>query len=701
MREKMTVIFVGLACAFLLMIIFEWGAQGDCFKGSARKADEIGKVNGISLLNKDYDDMFQELRQQKLQEEGKTNLTEAEENEIREKAWDQAVMTKLLQEKMDEYGVVVTNQEVREFLLYNPPDFLRRNFMDSATHQFNQAAYFQALNDPHNDTLVAKLSAQMREELKKQKLSSLLQISMRTTRSEMWERYENTNAKATFEVIRIKPTKSAKEFASTVTEEEIKKYYEDHTYQYKRDEGRKVKFVIFRELPTAKDSALLAERIEGLKKKWAAMPLNASDSTVAELARDYTEQPVQPAVMNPPSALNQYSNSDEIINGAIGSVYTVAGQGVIKAMRIMDVRDSGDENYHAKSILIGFGNPQNKDSAKALATKLMADIHAGADFADIAKKYSQDQSARNGGDMRWLAPKLYLPEFEAAAMKAPIGQLEGPIETVAGYHIFQVLGRTRKNLKLATISITPRSSSTTQKMVLQQANLFHEKAKKEGFDQAAQTSNLRVQSDVPPITRKGQPLFGYRPWTNYLFELSAGDITAPVRIPAAKLVVVAQVTESQAEGIKPLDSLIKDQIKNVIAKRKAIEAMAPRAKEIRGMLNPGDDLAKIGAVDTNLKPFTVSAGPAESVGGLGTEYSVNIAAFNMKPGEISQPIMGDAGYYIIKLLDLKQADKQMFEAQKTKQFETLSQEKQQRFFGQWLENLKSKATIVDYRSHSR
>ena len=75
MREKMTVIFAGLAGAFLLMIIFEWGAQGDFFKGNSRKADEIGKVNGMSITKKDYDDMLQEMRQQKLQEAKKTKAS--------------------------------------------------------------------------------------------------------------------------------------------------------------------------------------------------------------------------------------------------------------------------------------------------------------------------------------------------------------------------------------------------------------------------------------------------------------------------------------------------------------------------------------------------------------------------------------------------------------------------------------------------
>ena len=44
MRERMTVIFAGLAGAFLLMIVFEWGAQGDFFRASRPEQGVIGKV---------------------------------------------------------------------------------------------------------------------------------------------------------------------------------------------------------------------------------------------------------------------------------------------------------------------------------------------------------------------------------------------------------------------------------------------------------------------------------------------------------------------------------------------------------------------------------------------------------------------------------------------------------------------------------
>jgi rRNA maturation endonuclease Nob1 len=429
--------------------------------------------------------------------------------------------------------------------------------------------------------------------------------------------------------------------------------------------------------------------------------LNTPDSVVNDLARGYSDAGYQPAQLMTPTLFGDYSNSDEILNAKVGDVVSGVNTGQMKVMRVLGEQDTGSMIfYHAKNITIGFGRPENKDSAKLFAQKLYNDLKAGADFTSTARQYSQDPSVRRGGDMHWLGQKMYIPQVEEIALKAPIGEVQAPIETNNGFVIIQVVGRTKRKIKVGTIPVDIRPSSQTTKMVQQQANIFREKAVKDGFDQAAQAQSLRVTSEAPPVVKKGsQPMFGYMPWVNYLFDLSSGDITVPVRIPTARLTVVAQVTDALPEGVKPLDSLMKEQIKVAIAKHKSIEALASKAKELRAALSPGDDLSKLTSLDSNYRPTQVSMGPAESTPGVGTDYAVNNVAFAMKVGEISQPIEGEGGYYIIKLIDLKPADKKQFDAQKTQEFEKLNQEKQQRFFGQWLDQLKDKAKVIDYRSH--
>ncbi|MBU3537439.1 peptidylprolyl isomerase [Polynucleobacter sp. UK-Gri1-W3] len=64
-----------------------------------------------------------------------------------------------------------------------------------------------------------------------------------------------------------------------------------------------------------------------------------------------------------------------------------------------------------------------------------------ADFAELAKKYSEDGSAANGGDLGWMSPGDLVPEFEQAMNRLQIGEVSNPVKTEFGWHLIQVLDR--------------------------------------------------------------------------------------------------------------------------------------------------------------------------------------------------------------------------------------------------------------------
>ena len=64
-----------------------------------------------------------------------------------------------------------------------------------------------------------------------------------------------------------------------------------------------------------------------------------------------------------------------------------------------------------------------------------------ADFADLAKKYSEDGSASNGGELGWMSPGDLVPEFEQAMNRLQIGEVSNPVKTEFGWHLIQVLER--------------------------------------------------------------------------------------------------------------------------------------------------------------------------------------------------------------------------------------------------------------------
>ena len=71
-----------------------------------------------------------------------------------------------------------------------------------------------------------------------------------------------------------------------------------------------------------------------------------------------------------------------------------------------------------------------------------------ADFAELAKKYSEDGSAANGGNLGWMGPGDLVPEFDQAMNRLQIGEVSNPVKTEFGWHLIQVLERREAQLTL-------------------------------------------------------------------------------------------------------------------------------------------------------------------------------------------------------------------------------------------------------------
>ncbi len=77
---------------------------------------------------------------------------------------------------------------------------------------------------------------------------------------------------------------------------------------------------------------------------------------------------------------------------------------------------------------------KSEDEAKSLLSR----TNAGEDFGELAKKYSQCPSGRNGGDLDWFGRGQMVREFETAAFDGEKGAVVGPIKTQFGWHLIKV-----------------------------------------------------------------------------------------------------------------------------------------------------------------------------------------------------------------------------------------------------------------------
>ncbi|MBK9985020.1 MAG: peptidylprolyl isomerase [Saprospiraceae bacterium] len=99
-----------------------------------------------------------------------------------------------------------------------------------------------------------------------------------------------------------------------------------------------------------------------------------------------------------------------------------------------------------------------EERAKALQkiNSIKDQIKAGADFEELARKYSDDGSAKDGGNLGWTTRGNFVPEFEGAAFQLEKGQISDVVESEFGFHIIQLIERRVNSINTRHILIRPR-----------------------------------------------------------------------------------------------------------------------------------------------------------------------------------------------------------------------------------------------------
>lgn len=119
--------------------------------------------------------------------------------------------------------------------------------------------------------------------------------------------------------------------------------------------------------------------------------------------------------------------------------------GGVIILKLIDKR-GGDsqirEQVHVRHILIKPSEIRSEEDTQRLIQRLHERVRNGEDFAELAKRFSEDPgSALNGGDLNWIDPESLVPEFRQVMAQSREGQLSEPFRSPYGWHILEVLGR--------------------------------------------------------------------------------------------------------------------------------------------------------------------------------------------------------------------------------------------------------------------
>ena len=137
---------------------------------------------------------------------------------------------------------------------------------------------------------------------------------------------------------------------------------------------------------------------------------------------------------------------DAVANLRIGEtaplVQSGAGFHILKLVSKRTVTNATITETRARHILLRPGGQLSQTAARAQLATYKTQIESDrADFAQLAQQHSQDASAAGGGDLGWVAPGMFVPEFEEVMNKLQIGQIADPLVSRFGVHLVQVLAR--------------------------------------------------------------------------------------------------------------------------------------------------------------------------------------------------------------------------------------------------------------------
>ena len=331
------------------------------------------------------------------------------------------------------------------------------------------------------------------------------------------------------------------------------------------------------------------------------------------------------------------------------------------------------------------------EEARKKAEDVLKQIKAGGNFAELAKKYSEDPgSAKNGGSLGWIGKGRTVPEFEKAAFSLPKGGTSDLVQSSYGFHIIHVDDKQDAHLKtLDEVKDQIQSVIKQQKAARAAdslASALLTQARTAGLDKAAATRDLQVISTDFVSRTESLPGIGNSPeFMNAAFEQREKSPPDQVQLPQG--VVVYEVTAIKPPATPTFEE-IRSRVETEFKNERVAALLSQKTKELSDRAKAEHDLKKaakeVGAT-VKTTDFVLPDGQVPDLGNLSGPAAV---IFSMKPGEISGPIENGNIGAVLSLLEKQEPSAQDFAAKKDQIRDSLLQGKQQELFGLFVQNLR-------------
>ncbi len=656
-RSVFLIGIIGLALfAFILSGLIKNGG----FK-SKNSQNVIATVNGEDISREDFARQVEAYQRNM----GPNATTTQVVNQV----WNAKLREVVLKEEMDKLGIEVGEAQVKQALrqqLSGNPNFTNEAGMFDENKLQEYVANLKATS-PQAYQQWLSYENSIAESARENIYFNLIRAGISATLVEGEQAYKMANDNIDLQFVQI-PYSSIPDSEVNISKEEIKSYINDHSDRFQTETTRDIQYVYFPEGASSADAEqtkidltqMMDSRVEFNSASNANDTLpgfkNISKDNIEDFVNRNSDIPFQDKYIFKDEIRGDHAN--EIFNLNPGDVFGPYKEGGYwKATRMLDTKEMAD-SAKASHIMISWkglqtaqGTERTKNEAKQLADSIAGVVKKDTSkFESLAKTFSQDQgSAVKGGELGWFRPGMMVGDFNDFVFSHDKGEI-GVVETNFGYHVIHIEDKTakKKAVKIATVARDIEPSEKSLNDLFTKVTKFEMAAKNKGFTDVAKTDNYDVKTvrDMKVLDENIPGVGSQRRIVQWAFKDDV-DKGAIKRFETTNGYVVAQLTAINEKGLMTPE--------NASATVTPILQKEKKAKLIKDKIK-GTSLGQI-AQNHNVSVQTANAVNLDNptLAGAGREPEVLGAAFSLEKGQVSKPIKGDKGVYVVKLEELHKA----------------------------------------------
>lgn len=611
-----------IAVAMIAFVLGDLFSAGNIF---ASRANSVGKIDGTVVEYQDFALKAEHTKNIYSQLWGSSAMSSEQYDMIYDETWSDLILELAHKPSLKSLGLIVSDAEIIDMTNGNYISPIINNFFtDPAVGTFSRELMVNFLSQVEGNPVAQDIWNYIKRNAADNRLvnnyTALVSAGFAANSLEVNKSLNEANTSSQVQVV-VKPYYTvADSLIAPLKASAAKEYYKEHKELYRQAEQREVEYVVFNVEPSEADFAETKEAVETLAEEFKAAD-NAMQFAIANsferpnsryLTR--TQLPEEHKDMNTRKFVGPELN---------GTTYTMS--------RIADVRMMPD-SMEARHILLSFDQKELADSiAKAL--------RGGANFAELAEKYSFDTaSAVDGGKLGRFAPEQMVSEFSDALIDARLRQIV-TVESQFGIHVAQATWKSKavRKAQVATITYTVEAGDATIQAAANEANAFIAAANNTDFATALKDLGLSKRSArIRNTDRTVSGLNDAREMIRWAYNNKEGKISTAMDIDGDY--VVATVKKVRNEGYTPYEevaSRIAQTLRNE-AKGDYIASQVADAENIAAVA----DILGVEIVGVN-----ELLGNANTIVGVGPDQLLVGAISAANEGELVGPVMGDYGVY--------------------------------------------------------